>query len=570
MLRHVTDTSATIFVETDRPCVVDVLGCRTPTFTVRKHHYALVVVEGLEPGTTTPYEVHLDGIRHWPLDLADAGRSLPPSTIRTLEPNDGGDDGRGGGPVRLMFGSCRSAAPHEPPWTLESAIDERGKGVDALWAHALRMMPADPATWPQLMLMTGDQVYADASSPATRKRIEQRRADGEDLPPEVVADFEEYCWLYHEAWRPYVERWFFSVVPTAMIFDDHDMIDDWNISESWVDETRQEPWWDPHVIGGLMSYWIYQHLGNEGPEEIREQGILARLTAASVDGGDAWPLLERWARESEEFTPTEGGYRFSYARDVGRVRVVVIDCRNSRVLERGHRSMVGKDEWEWIAEQCCGDLDHLVIVTSLPAFVPSALHDLQVWNESVCNGKWGRRAARVGEKVRRSLDLEDWPAFSSSFNALVELLADVGSRPGSPSTVTVISGDIHFTYVADIEFPARAGVTSAVRQITCSPLRNALTPQERTVIRFALTRVGRAIGWLLRHSVRRRKPPVSWRLHDTPTFANCIGQITFEGSAASALVEQASMDHDVPSLRTVYECCLEGKRPSTRRSISCT
>jgi len=565
MLRHVTADSATVFVETDRPCEVDVLGHHVPTFTVRKHHYALVVIDGLEPATATPYEVRLDGVVRWPLDLEQAGVSLPPSVIRTLDVADEYQR-----PVRLLFGSCRSAAPHEEPWTLESAIDERGKGVDALWAHALRMMAADPTTWPDLMLMTGDQVYADSISPETRERIERRRADGEDLPPEVVRDFEEYCWLYHESWRPIIERWFFSVVPSAMIFDDHDMIDDWNISESWVDDTRREPWWDPHVIGGLMSYWIYQHLGNEGPDEIVEQGILARLTEASADGGDAWPVLERWARESEEFTPTEGGYRFSYARDLGRVRVVVVDCRNSRVLEHGHRAMVGRDEWDWVTEQCCGDLDHhiehLVIVTSLPAFVPSALHDMQVWNESVCDGRWGLRAARIGEKIRRGLDLEDWPAFSFSFDALIRLLADVGSKPDAPSTITVVSGDIHFTYVADIEFPKSANVTSAVRQITCSPLRNALTPQERTVIRFALTRTGRAIGWLLRTSVRRKRPPVSWTLHDRPTFANCVGQLTFERHGAAALVEQASMDHHTPKLRTVYECLLEGKRLDTHRS----
>ena len=64
---------------------------------------------------------------------------------------------------------------------------------------------------------------------------------------------------------PDVERWFFSVVPSAMIFDDHDMIDDWNISASWVRDIRNEPWWRAHVVGGLVSYWIYQHLGNLQP-----------------------------------------------------------------------------------------------------------------------------------------------------------------------------------------------------------------------------------------------------------------------------------------------------------------
>jgi len=53
-----------------------------------------------------------------------------PSVIRTL-----GAPGR----RRVVFGSCRTAAPHEPPWTLELAHDDRGRGVDALRAHGLRM-----------------------------------------------------------------------------------------------------------------------------------------------------------------------------------------------------------------------------------------------------------------------------------------------------------------------------------------------------------------------------------------------------------------------------------------------
>ena len=60
LLRHVDPVSATVWVETDRPCTVDVLGRSTRTFHVGGHCYALLVVEGLEPGSTTPYEVHLD------------------------------------------------------------------------------------------------------------------------------------------------------------------------------------------------------------------------------------------------------------------------------------------------------------------------------------------------------------------------------------------------------------------------------------------------------------------------------------------------------------------------------
>jgi len=121
LLRHAGPSDATVWVETDAPCEVEVLGCRASTFRVGGHHYALVVVEGLAPGTCREYEVRLDGEKRWP----EPGSPFPPSVIRTLG---------GGEPVKLVFGSCRISAPHETPYTLTHEEDERGLGVDALFA----------------------------------------------------------------------------------------------------------------------------------------------------------------------------------------------------------------------------------------------------------------------------------------------------------------------------------------------------------------------------------------------------------------------------------------------------
>lgn len=67
MLRHVDDHSATVWVETDAPCEVEVLGYRSRTFAANGHHYGLVIVEGLAPGQTVTYAVALDGVSCWPL-----------------------------------------------------------------------------------------------------------------------------------------------------------------------------------------------------------------------------------------------------------------------------------------------------------------------------------------------------------------------------------------------------------------------------------------------------------------------------------------------------------------------
>src|SRR5215470_1897520 len=66
LLRYVTETEATIWVETDRACQVGILGHQARTFEVSGHHYGLVVIRGLEPGTACEYQVALDDAVRWP------------------------------------------------------------------------------------------------------------------------------------------------------------------------------------------------------------------------------------------------------------------------------------------------------------------------------------------------------------------------------------------------------------------------------------------------------------------------------------------------------------------------
>ena len=51
-----------------------------------------------------------------------------------------------------------------------------------------------------MLLLLGDQVYADEVSPETLAFIRKRR-DVRKPPGEEVADFEEYTRLYRESWE---------------------------------------------------------------------------------------------------------------------------------------------------------------------------------------------------------------------------------------------------------------------------------------------------------------------------------------------------------------------------------
>jgi hypothetical protein len=539
LLRYVGETAATIWVETDRACRVGILGHEVRTFEVAGHHYGLVVVRGLRPGAGYEYQVALDGTVRWP----EPDSPFPPSALRTLEPDR---------PLRLVFGSCRIAelpalkrrrgrARHEQE-------PEQEHGTDALAACALGLGETPPERWPDVMLLIGDQVYADEVGPATGEFISQRR-DPSQPPGYQVADFTEYCFLYREAWSEPSVRWLLSVIPTAMIFDDHDVHDDWNISAAWRREYQAKPWWPPRITSAFMSYWIYQHLGNLSPEDLGKNELWRQVQETD----DAAAVLSDFAVRADQGT---AGIQWSFARSFGTVRVVVIDSRAGRVLEESKRLMVSEAEWQWVTEAVSGDWDHVVLATSLPLLLPSGIHGLEAWNEAVCAGAWGKYFARAGERVRRAADLEHWAAFGKSFAEFGRLLAGLAAgAPGQPpASITVISGDVHHSYLAAVDFPAGTHPRSAVYQAVCSPIHNVLPDSFRRGQQMATSRAGELIGTTLARLARVTKPEIRWRITRGPWFQNMLSVLEFDGRKARIRFERTTPGVDgSPRLQSVCE-----------------
>ena len=536
LLRYVSETEAVIWVETDEACEVEVLGHTEPTFCVGGHHFGIVIVEGLEPGSTNPYEVALAGERRWP----EPDSELPPSAIRTL----GGD-----APLRFAFGSCRVSLPHHGPYVLPKGDHPDGREFDALYSLVEEMLRADPGSWPRALLMLGDQVYADEVSPETVAFIRKRR-DVREPPGEEVADFEEYTRLYRESWEDPNIRWLLSTVSVSMVIDDHDIHDDWNISAAWVEDMRKLDWWAERECSGIASYWLYQFIGNLSPRLIRESELLARVRAAD----DGWEVMREFAANERG---ERDGARWSYCRDLGRTRLIVIDSRIGRVLDESRRSMLNPDEWAWLEQHLRGDFDHLLIGTSDPLVLAPALHHAERWGEAVARGAWGERAAAKGEELRRAADFDHWAAFGESFERLTGLLAKAGAGAFGepPATITVLSGDVHHAYLAELAFPRSEGVRSHVWQAVCSPFRNALDDRERKTIDLGDSRIPASIFRGLARLAGVDRERVRWRLIEGPFYDNQVATLTLEGRDAAMVLERTVGDPETDhrELHTSFE-----------------
>lgn len=540
LLRYVDATDATIWVETDAAREVEVrvdgMGAyRSRTFHVEGHHYAVVHVSGLTPGEFYEYEVALDGEKVWP----EPGSAYPPSAIRAIGREE---------KLRLVFGSCRVSVPHEPPYTLSKEEDERGCEVDALYALTERMRAEPRDAWPHVLVMLGDQIYADKISLGAQEFINEKR-DTSKPPGEHVADFEEYARLYRDAWGDPPIRWLLSTVSSAMIFDDHELADDWNISDDWVDAARTQAWWNDQIVGGYMSYWIYQHLGNLSPEDLTTNDVYEE----ALESEDAGPIIRKMAfragRQAE-------GTQWSFHRDLGDTRLVVIDSRAGRVLEESRRSMTDEEEWAWISAHATGGFEHLLIGTSLPLFMGPGMHHLEAWNEALCKGAWGDRVARRAENLRQSLDLEHWSAFHDSFENMVDLLRAVagGERGPAPRSVTVLSGDVHHSYLARVGFED-GGTRSHVHQAVCSPFRNELEARKRRIFEAGWTEIGGLVTRALARAAGVKGPGVEWSLaHEGVWFDNQIGTVELDGDRASLKFERAISRKDgAPDLEQTFE-----------------
>ncbi|NJP30815.1 alkaline phosphatase D family protein [Micromonospora thermarum] len=560
LLRRVVDTRATIWVETSGPAVVTVRTAdgatgTAPTFSAYDHHYALVVVSGLTPAAATTYEVLIDGELAWP----EPRGHFPPSVIRTRAADDHDQ------PVRLIFGSCRETTQH---------ATARRLPPDALDAYARRLAADfDPAALPDLLVLLGDQVYADETSPTVKRLLKRRRRRPKGAPADQVVSFDEYTKLYLESWRDPEIRWLLSTVPSVMIFDDHEIIDDWNTSATWRADARAQPWWAERIGSGLASYWVYQHLGNLSPDEIANDPVYAKVTAAEDATGVLREFGHRVDQESDLAHDTERWravqYQWSYALDLGRTRLVMLDNRCSRVLDRGQRAMLPPGEWSWFVDQAHGTYDHLVVGSSLPWLLPPGIHHVESWNEKLADSRRGW-VAPLAEKLRRGLDLEHWAAFRRSFEALGALFARIGSgtpaEPGArvgagpayapPASISVLGGDVHHSYVARARF-ADPDVVTPVHQLTCSPIHNQVPAGLRPLMRLGWSPGPAGATRALARTAGVRRPSVRWKKLAGPYFGNAVATLVHDGRTAQVTIEGTTSDGH---LRPVMHHRLTGDR----------
>ena len=239
-------------------------------------------------------------------------------------------------------------------------------------------------------------------------------------------------------------------VQTLMIFDDHDITDDWNLSAKWETTAYEHPFSRRIIGNALVAYLLCQGWGNR-PDVFREAlDAMADLSAAPDARGRLAPQAQdALIRRLLAFRQWDYMLRTQPA-------IIVLDTRTRRWRNRrtpGHPS--GLMDWESLTELQHELLDETaaVIVSPAPMFGVKLIEVVQ------------RIATFAGQAL--TVDAENWMAHRGAASSMLNIFRH--SR--TPGNYVVLSGDVHYSFVYDVEV-RESDRPQHVWQITSSGIKN--------------------------------------------------------------------------------------------------
>lgn len=239
-------------------------------------------------------------------------------------------------------------------------------------------------------------------------------------------------------------------IPVAMIFDDHDVTDDWNLSREWEEIAYGHPFSRRIIGNALLAYAINQAWGNR--PEVLDDERLDRLQRALATPGDA-PHEE----SIEQLLHFEG-WHYTWPTTPP---LVVIDSRTQRWRsEHAARRPSGLMDWESLTDlqHTLRDLPAVLLVSPAPIFGVKLIESIQ------------RIFTWFGHPLL--VDAENWMAHPGSAQAILNIFR----HRKTPQHFVVLSGDVHYSFVYDVELRGRVRGPD-IWQICSSGVRNEFPPR---------------------------------------------------------------------------------------------
>lgn len=294
----------------------------------------------------------------------------------------------------------------------------------------------------------------DGSSPDCMSPDYQEQYDREaDVIAGFVADL------------PRVQR-ALAHIPCYMIFDDHDVTDDWNLTRGWEAAAYGHPFSRRIIGNALAGYALCQGWGND-PDAlvplVREH--LKPAIEAMAEGHDQ----QRHDQMVDQLLNWEP-WHFHVPTQPP---LIVLDTRTQRWRSESNPDKPsGLMDWEALTElqQQLIHQPAVLMVSAAPVFGVKLIETVQ----------------RVFTFFGRALmvDAENWMAHPGAAHVMLNIFR----HAKTPLHFGILSGDVHYSFVYDIRI-RHSKSSPHIQQVTCSGLKNGFP-------RTLLHRFDRANAWL--------------------------------------------------------------------------
>ncbi|UTM59261.1 alkaline phosphatase family protein [Photobacterium sp. CCB-ST2H9] len=291
-------------------------------------------------------------------------------------------------------------------------------------------------------------------------------------------------------------------IPTYMIFDDHDVTDDWNLTVGWEQAVYQNAFSRRIIGNSLFGYWLCQGWGND-PSRFDERFAAKARAFFSQPSDENHEAMISLLYEFEH-------WHYEIATQP---KILVLDTRTRRWRSESKMNKPsGLMDWEALTEmqQALMHESAVIIVSPAPIFGVKFIEALQ------------RIMTWLGKPLM--VDAENWMAHPGAANTLLSIF----THTKTPTNFVILSGDVHYSFAYDIKLRFRRN-SPHIYQVTASGIKN--TFPER-LLRFCermdrlLYTPSSPLNWL----TKRKRMKIEKRDPDTPGHGrlvntSCIGEL---------------------------------------------
>lgn len=236
----------------------------------------------------------------------------------------------------------------------------------------------------------------------------------------------------------------FAHVPIYMIFDDHDVTDDWNLTRAWEEQVYNNAFSNRIVGNALIAYLLFQGMGNPRASwDVLEEATKVFFDDGKLNGHD-------------EFIATLLNHKHWHYNLATHPPVQVLDTRTQRWRSESNKNKPsGLMDWEGLCElqQNIIGKQSVIMVSAAPVYGVKLVEAIQ------------RIFTTFGGAL--VVDAENWMAHKGTASVMLNIFRHLKTPPN----FIILSGDVHYSFVYDVSLRFKRNSPKII-QFTCSGLHN--------------------------------------------------------------------------------------------------